>query len=157
MTGGLRKRGDNWYYYFDTGNVNGKRKKVERKGGKTKAEAKKALVKAMYEYEKNSGPTSPKNLSLSQYLDFWQKNYVELNCKYSTISGYKIMIEQHIKPALGFYKLSSISPTEIQEFINQKYIYGLGRRYISNILSVLSSALKMAVYPYKLISENPAA
>lgn len=157
MTGGLRKRGENWYYYFDAYNVDGKRKKVERKGGKTKTEARKALIKALHEYEKNGGPTKPKNISLSQYLDFWQKNYVELNCKYSTISGYKIMIEKHIKPALGFYKISSLSPTEIQEFLNQKYIYGLGRRYIANILSVLNSSLKMAVYPYKLISENPAA
>lgn len=94
-------------------------------------------------------------ISLSEYLDFWQKNYVKLNCKYSTISGYKIMIEKHIKPALGDYKLPYLSPGKIQEFINQKYTYGLGRRYIANILSVLNSSLKMAVYPYKIISENP--
>jgi len=67
------------------------------------------------------------------------------------------MIEKHIKPSLGFYKLSSLSPTEIQEFINEKYIFGLGRRYIANILSVLNSSLKMAVHPYNLISSNPAA
>lgn len=66
------------------------------------------------------------------------------------------MIEKHIKPSLGFFKLSSLTPAEIQEFINEKYVYGLGRRYIGNILSVLNSALKMAVYPYKLIKENPA-
>lgn len=71
MTGGLRKRGDFWYYYFDAGKVNGKRKKVERKGGKTKAEAKKALVKAMYEFEENSEKQiDSKNFSLGQYLDF---------------------------------------------------------------------------------------
>ena len=154
MTGGLRKRGETWYYYFDAGIINGKRKKIERKGGKTKSEAKKALIKAMYEYEEQATFDS-KKISLSQYLDFWYKNYVELNCKYSTISGYKIMIEKHIKPGLGFYKLSELSPSQIQEFINQKYIYGLGKRYIGNILSVLNSSLKMAVYPYKLLKENP--
>ena len=42
MTGGLRKRGEVWYYYFEAKKTNGKRKKIERKGGKTKAEAKKA-------------------------------------------------------------------------------------------------------------------
>ena len=147
MTGGIRKRGDTWYYYFDAKKVNGKRKKVERKGGKTRAEAKKALVNALYENQKNNTPVDSKNLSLSQYLDFWMKNYVELNCKYSTISGYKIMIEKHIKPMLGYYKLSSLSPSHVQEFLNQKYVYGLGRRYIINILSVLNSALKMAVFP----------
>lgn len=156
MTGGLRKRGETWYYYFDAGIINGKRKKIERKGGKTKAEARKALIKAMYEYEDQDTTFDSKKISLGQYLDFWYKNYVELNCKYSTISGYKIMIEKHIKPGLGFYKLCELSPSQIQEFVNQKYIYGLGKRYIGNILSVLSSSLKMAVYPYKLIKENPA-
>ena len=105
MTGGLKKRGNTWYYYFDVVDTNGKTKKLERKGGISKVEARKALKIAMLEHEKTQGLKISKDLSLSRYLDFWQKNYVELNCKYSTISGYKIMIEKHIKPALGFYKL----------------------------------------------------
>ena len=157
MTGGLRKRGDSWYYYFEAPKSNGKRKKIERKGGKTKSEAKKALVNAMYEYQTYENIVDSKNMSYGDYLDYWHKNYIQLNCKFSTIDGYRIMINKHIKPALGFYKLKSLQPAEIQEFINQKYIAGLGRRYISNILSVLTSSLKMAVYPYKLIRENPAS
>ncbi|WP_413927512.1 Arm DNA-binding domain-containing protein [Clostridioides sp. ES-S-0108-01] len=39
MKGGIRKRGEKWYYYFDLGTINGKRKKIERVGGKTKKEA----------------------------------------------------------------------------------------------------------------------
>lgn len=156
MTGGLRKRGDTWYYYFEAPKSNGKRKKVERKGGKTKSEAKQALIKAMYEYQTEGYAVDSKNLSLGEYLDYWHKNHIKLNCKYSTIEGYRIMIDKHIKPALGFYKLRDLQPTQIQEFINTKYIAGLGRRYINNILSVLNSSLKMAVYPYKLIRENPA-
>jgi len=150
MTGGLKKSGNSWFYYLDTDNS----KTLE--GGNTKVEAINALKKAIAIYEKNENFQNEKALSLSEYLDFWYRNYVELNCKYSTISGYKIMIEKHIKPNLGFYELSSLEPVIIQEFINQKYLYGLGRRYITNILSVLNSALKMAVYPYKFITENPA-
>ena len=30
MKGGVRKRSNKWYYYFDLGIVEGKRKKVER-------------------------------------------------------------------------------------------------------------------------------
>ena len=148
MTGGLRKRGETWYYYFDAGIINGKRKKIERKGGKTKAEARKALIKAMYEYEDQDTTFDSKKISLGQYLDFWYKNYVELNCKYSTISGYKIMIEKHIKPGLGFYKLCELSPSQIQEFVNQKYIYGLGKRYIGNI-SIPS--LSITILPFSSI------
>ena len=39
MTGGVRKKGAKWYYYFDTAKVDGKRQKIERVGGKTKKEA----------------------------------------------------------------------------------------------------------------------
>ena len=41
MTGGTRKKGTTWYYYFDLGKVNGKRKKKEKGGFKTKKEAQK--------------------------------------------------------------------------------------------------------------------
>ena len=30
MTGGVRKKGSKWYYYFDTAKVDGKRQKIER-------------------------------------------------------------------------------------------------------------------------------
>ena len=32
MKGGTRKKGSTWYYYFDLGKVNGKRKKKEKGG-----------------------------------------------------------------------------------------------------------------------------
>ena len=36
MNGGVRKRGATWSYYFDLGKVDGKRKKKEKGGFKTK-------------------------------------------------------------------------------------------------------------------------
>lgn len=48
--GGVRKRGKNWYYYFDAGTINGKRNKIEKVGGSTKEEAEIALKQATYEY-----------------------------------------------------------------------------------------------------------
>ena len=44
MKGGTRKKGSTWYYYFDLGKVNGKRKKKEKGGFKTKKEAEQALA-----------------------------------------------------------------------------------------------------------------
>lgn len=156
MIGGLRKKGNTWYYYFDLGKIDGKRKKIERKGGRTKSEARQALNQALNDFE-NKGFIAPNATYLSDYLDFWFQNYVELNCKYNTIEGYRLMIQKHIKPALGFYKLSALHPKLIQDFLNEKYLSGLGKRYLANILSVLHSALKAAVYPYKLIKDNPVS
>ncbi len=36
MEGGVRKRGNKWYYYFDMAYVDDKRKKVKKVGGTTK-------------------------------------------------------------------------------------------------------------------------
>jgi len=156
MVGGLRKKGNTWYYYFDLGKIDGKRKKIERKGGKTKSEARQALNQAINDFE-NKGFISSDATYLGDYLDFWFQNYVELNCKYHTIEGYRLMINKHLKPGLGFYKLTALHPKVIQDFLNEKYLTGLGKHYLANIFSVLNSALKAAVYPYKLIKDNPAA
>jgi len=51
MKGSVRKRGEKWYYYFDLGVVDGKRKRVERVGGNTKKEAEKALREAMSKFD----------------------------------------------------------------------------------------------------------
>ena len=75
MQGGVRKKGDNWYYYFELAKVEGKRKKIERKGGKTKKEAQAALRKAIAEYENAGSLQERSDMSFSDYLDFWYKNY----------------------------------------------------------------------------------
>ncbi|MCC0636847.1 site-specific integrase [Clostridioides sp. ES-S-0001-02] len=164
MKGGVRKRGKKWYYYFDAGIVDGKRKKVEKIGGETKKEAEKALRDAINEFENSGTVFDETNISLSDYLDFWYKEYVLLNCKFYTQGNYKRAIENHIKPSLGKYKLKSINPAVIQEFLNikskEKYTEnGEEKNYskgtLKLIYGVLNTSLKLAVYPYKLIRENP--
>ena len=54
MNGGTRKRGATWSYYFDLGKVDGKRKRKEKGGFRTKKEAEAALAKALHEYN-NAG------------------------------------------------------------------------------------------------------
>lgn len=155
MQGGVRKRGKKWYYYFDAGTVNGKRKKIERVGGDTKAEALKALREALNEFEKAGTIIDESNISVADYFDYWFDNYVKVNCKYHTQEYYKQIIEKHIKPNLGIYKLKSISPATLQEFINSKYINGYSKNSLKNFMGVLSKGLRMAVYPYQFIKENP--
>ncbi|AUN00140.1 site-specific integrase [Clostridium botulinum] len=155
MKGGVRKRGSSWYYYFDAGTVEGKRKKIERKGGNTKKEAETALRNAINEFENCGSVLDESNISVSDYFDYWHKEYALINCKYNTQVNYKRIIEKHIKPTLGIYKLKSLTPAILQEFLNKKYRNGFAKNTLSNFYGVLSGALKMAVYPYKLIKENP--
>lgn len=155
MKGGVRKRSNKWYYYFDLGIVEGKRKKVERVGGSTKKEAEKALREALNEYENSGIVFEESNISLSDYLDFWFKEYVLLNCKYNTQESYRINIEKHIKPKLGVYKVKALTPAILQNFINKKYKEDYSQSTLQVLKAILHRSLKSAVYPYKHIRENP--
>ncbi|UWD46834.1 site-specific integrase [Clostridioides difficile] len=155
MKGGVRKRSNKWYYYFDLGIVEGKRKKVERVGGNTKKEAEKALREALNEYENSGIVFEESNISLSDYLDFWFKEYVLLNCKYNTQESYRINIEKHIKPKLGVYKVKALTPAILQNFINKKYKEDYSQSTLQVLKAILHRSLKSAVYPYKHIRENP--
>lgn len=145
MQGGIRKRNKKWYYYFDAGIVDGKRKKIERVGGSTKKEALESLRKALNEFERCGSVVDETEMSVADFLDYWFEEYVLLNCRYNTVRSYKATITNHIKPELGLYKLKSFSPRIAQEFINKK----------ASFVGVLSTALKWAVYPQNLIKENP--
>lgn len=155
MQGGVRKKGDTWYYYFDLAKVDGKRKKIERKGGSTKKEALTALRNAIAEYENAGTLKSDNDISYSDYLDYWMNNYVKIQCKRTTEALYKRYIEQHIKPILGLYKLKTLNPSILQDFLNKKSINGFSKNTVSSFYGLLSGSLKYAVYPMKYIKENP--
>lgn len=155
MKGGVRKRGSIWYYYFDLGKVDGKRNKIEKKGGRTKKEAEAALRKSLHEFDSCGSVINESDISIADYFDYWYKEYVLINCKYNTQQNYKRIINNHIKPALGIYKLKSLTPAVLQEFLNKKYRNGFTKNTLSGFYGVLSGALKMSVYPYQLIKENP--
>jgi integrase len=89
------------------------------------------------------------------YCDYWYKEYALINCKYNTQVAYKAIIDNHIKPELGLYKLKGIQPAVLQQFINKKYSFGYSKNHLFNIYTVLSGSLKAAVFPYQFIKENP--
>lgn len=157
MKGGVRKRGNRWYYYFDLGKVDGKRKKIERvaEGAQTKAEAERILRRKIIEYENAGIFFEPSEMTLHDFLDFWMKEYVELKLRPNTQDNYFRTIKNHINPYLGKYKLKSLTPHILQQFMNTKVREGLARQTLSIIRGILNKALKHAVYPYRYIQENP--
>ena len=151
----VRKRGQKWQYQFEAAKVEGKRKQITKSGFNTKKEALEAGVKALAEYNDSGLHFEPSEISVSDYLDYWYKNYVVLELKINTQKSYKNYIENHIKPNLGIYKLKSLTPTILQKFINSKYISGFSKDHLSNLIGVLSSALKYAVHPCCFIKNSP--
>ena len=84
MNGGVRKRGSTWSYYFDLGKVNGKRKKKEKGGFRTKKDAEAALAKALNEYNTAGAVFTPTEITVADYLDQWYRLYCEPNLRYNT-------------------------------------------------------------------------
>ena len=155
MTGSVRKRGDKWYYSFEAARVDGKRKRIERVGGKTKKEAEAALRKALEEYEQVGEQFKISDISVADYMEYWFESYVLVNCKHNTQLCYRNIIENHIRPKFGVYKLKSLKPNLLQDFINKKFLTGISKNFLVNITALLNNALKYAVYPANFIKDNP--
>ena len=155
MNGGVRKRGSTWSYYFYLGKVDGKRKKKEKGGFRTKKEAEQALAAAINEYNNAGIVFEPSEITVSDYLDQWFELSCKLNLKYNTQVGYLRIVESHLKPKFGMYKLKAINPTILQEYANSLKLNGYSRSHIIGILTVFQSALDYAIEPLHYISQNP--
>lgn len=87
MQGGVRKRGTTWSYYFDLGKIDGKRKKKEKGGFRTKKEAEQALTAAMNEYNNAGTVFEPTEITVADYLNQW----FDLYCK-TVVSQNKVPV-----------------------------------------------------------------
>ena len=150
----VRKRGQKWQYQFEAAKIGGKRKQITKSGFNTKKEAIEAGVKALAEYNNSGLSFKPSEISMSDYLDYWLENYVELNLRTNTIASYKGIVNNYLKPSLGIYKLKSLTPSILQNYINKEYINGSSKSMLKRISSVLNLSLKYAVHPCKFIKEN---
>lgn len=155
MTGGTRKRGATWSYYFDLGKIDGKRQKKEKGGFKTKKEAETALAKAINEYNNAGAVFTPSEITVSDYLDPWYDLYCKPNLKYQSQVTYLRIIEIHLKPKYGKYRLKALTSAILQEYANDLKMSGLAKKYVSCILTVFGAALDYAVEPMHYLSANP--
>lgn len=156
MEGHVRKRGDKYYYSFEGPKINGKRKRYERVGGKTKKEAYSALRKALEEFETTARVFDSSNLSVHDYLNFWYDDYVVRNLKYNSQVTYKRLIDGRISPLIGKYKLSAVTPHVLQKVIDKETDDGASKQTVSIIKAIITSSFKRAVYPYEFIKTSPA-
>ena len=153
----IQKRGKVYQYKFEISSIDGKRKFINKSGFKTKAEAEKEGIIAYNEYINTGHKFVPNNMSYSEYLDYWIKEYCEINLQYNTIQAYKNIIKNHVKPKLGFYQLSQLTTSCIQEFINRLYVEkGFSKNFMKNILKVLKGSLGYATDVVGFIKANPA-
>ena len=132
-------------YRFEIASVDGKRKWKTKSGFKTKTEAKKAGKLAQQEYEHIGKVVDMYDLSYSDFLDQWIDMDCKLSCKPSTVEGYQKRIRLYIKPALGEYRLKTITKNNLQNFITKMYDDGFSKNTISSIKGILTKSFNFAV------------
>lgn len=154
---GIKKRGKVYQYQFEIAPVKGKRKWITKSGFKTKAEAEEEGNKAYTEYLNAGIPYKESNISYSDYLDYWLKNYCEINLKYNTIQAYTNIIKNHIEPKLGKYRLSTITSVKLNTYITELCEENdFAFAYFKNILKVLKGSFRDACDKFGFIKYNPA-
>lgn len=161
MAGKVDKNGKpkppSWEYRFEAAPVDGKRNHISKGGFKTRKEAEIAGAKALAEYENAGLKFEPAEISVSDYLDYWLKNYCAFNIADSTMTAYTRIINKHIKPRIGYYKLKGISTLVLQEMVNDIYVNNaFSKTYMKNILKIVKGSFKYAKVTAKLIKDNPA-
>ena len=151
----IRKRNNLYEYRFEAGKVNGKRKQISKSGFKTKKDAYIAGQRA-YEEFINGENTKECNMLYSEYLDYWMREYFEINYKYSTAKRYKESFG-NIKRELGMYKLNTITPYLLKQTLLKLYQKTSTKEALRNYQKVIKSSLRDATYYFGFIKNNPAS
>ncbi len=150
----IRKRGNSYQYCFDIGKVNGKRKQMTKCGFRTKSEALLAGQRAYNEFI-NGGISNESQMTYADYLEYWMKEYFEINYKYSTAKRYKESFET-IKNELGAYKICNLTPYILNKALLKLYQKSQTKDSLKNYQKVIKSSLRDAANYFGFIKGNPA-
>ena len=154
--GTLRKRGNSWYFSVELPAENGKRKRIERAGGKTKKEAQEKMKLFEAEILKN-GYKEESKITFKELSNNWLESYVETNCKDRSKSTYERMLRLHIVPRIGNYRVVDIKPKVINDFYNTLKEEDYNKSTAELVKSTLNGCLNFAVFPGEVIASNPCS
>jgi len=152
----FRHRGDTWYYTLEFTDEGGAHHKHERRGGTSKAECRQAWRAAMAEIDQSGEFCDPTKITVSEYLDEWIKECVEIMPKHNTIKSYKGMVRNHINPVIGSTKLCKVNARMLQNLLKAKS-KELSESTVSSICAVLKLSFSYAKEFCEYIRVDPAA
>lgn len=135
--------------------------------GKTQAEVKEKLAKAMEE-TKGLDIVKAGEYTVGQWLDVWFEYYAKIKVRPSSHKTYEGYIKNHIKPNIGNIPLTKLTTLDLQRMYqklltegrverieSQNRPKGLSPKTVRNLNQIISSAMKLAM-DQRLISKNPA-
>ena len=102
------------------------------------------------------------DMPLGEWMDRWMRDYAEPILRSSTISSYRTVIENYIRPALGDESVRLITSMDVQEFYNElserKRQNDKSRKLASSTVRsthMLLHEIMDAAVLARLISKNP--
>ena len=151
----MRKRGKNWYVFVEH---HGRR--IARSVGRSKERAEQ-LCREL------NDTLVPGDLSIfckvetqiplfRDYGQTWLRQYAEIECKPSTVAGYRSILETRLVPVFGELPLNQITRSEVKDFLSNLTKVGLSRNTLRNTLCTFRAILNQAIED-GLIDRNPAA
>jgi len=97
--------------------------------------------------------TDSANITVGDFLDKWYEDTAKFKLRTSTQTVHEVMIRLHIKPAIGFIKLSRLTPIHLQNLYSQKLKDGLSKRSVKYIHTIIHQMLDQAV-KWNLVPRN---
>lgn len=143
--GSIRKRPDGtWEARVTVGIMADGKQKRKSIYGKTRQEVNAKMTDLLNNLQKGL-ITNPTEMTLSEWLDFYMPECKKRFVKPTTYVTYTVKVENHIKPAIGHYKLKALRQDIIQKFVNGLSDKGLAPATVEAIFKLLHNALETAV------------
>ena len=143
--GSIRKRKDGTWEARVTIGISADGKQ-QRKSlyGKTRQEVSAKMTDLLNNLQKGI-ITNPTEMTLAEWLDYYMSEYKKRYVKPTTDINYTVKVKNHIKPAIGHYKLKALRQDIIQKFVNSLSDKGLAPSTVIDVYKLLSNALETAV------------
>ena len=126
MRGHIKKRSkDSWSIVVDMGPdpETGKRRQqwVTVRGSKRDAEAR---LNDIFHSKATGTYVKPHRMTVAVFLKEWLRDHAHLNCTPRTAERYESIVNTHLIPALGYIRLISLEPRDIQNHYTEALTNG---------------------------------
>jgi len=92
-------------------------------------------------------------LTVSIFLDKWYEDIAKPRLRPSTQTVHEVMIRLHIKPQIGYIRLSQLTPVHLQNLYTEKLKEGLSNRSVKYIHTIIHQMLGQAL-KWGLVKRN---
>lgn len=147
MKGHIRQRNGKWRYIVYFTDEDGRHRQVERVVDGNKADAERALRKAIDEVE--SGYRYSSGTVNTMFADYIAT--VKLSCKRNTVEQYESIYRIYVRPALGEKKISAVTVRDVCKIIDEAAVSGARKELIYTVLN----GLFKHCYNMRLLTYNP--